>query len=321
MQVSAGAMKRWERGPFGVCPECQRNTFGILSAGGDRLTLRCTECRYSHSEVLPEVEKRVIYLDQSIFSLLFQMREDGRLPAGHEEFARDLYRRIRHVVLLQQAIAPHSDVHHDETTVFHSANKLRLAYEWIGGDARLKDTREVEQMQMWEYAQAYIEQREPALSLDVDEVLENTRNEWLPDMHIHVNVNYDMFADGIREDRARSHDGMQQLIKKWAAERPTFEQLLDQELRAFFGRPQHLLAQSRMSSGPLRVMIRWHFLQPAITPCWKSMKCFLPPLFAPACPRRMWGARCCASGIGIATWSNPITEYRLTFSPPLGVGL
>jgi hypothetical protein len=224
-----------------MCPACQRNTFGILLAGGHRVTLRCTECRYSHSEALPEVEKRVIYLDQNIFSLLFQAEGGGRLPPGHEELARELYRRIRHVVLLQQVVVPHSDVHHDETIVFHSANELRMAYERIGGDARLKDTRDVEQMQMWEYAQAYIEQREPTLSFDVDDVLETDRNDWLPDMHIHVNANYDRFADGIRENRTRSHEGMQRLIEKWAAERPTFEQLLDRELRSFFGRPRSLL--------------------------------------------------------------------------------
>jgi len=138
-------------------------------------------------------------------------------------------------------VLPYSDVHHDETIVFHSANDFRAAYERIGGDARLKDTRDVERMQMWEYAQAYIEQREPALSFDVDEVLDTDRNDWLPDMHIHVNANYDLFADGTRENRARSHEGMQRLVEKWAAERPKFEQLLDLELRAFFSRPQALL--------------------------------------------------------------------------------
>lgn len=231
----------WERGPFVMCPSCQCDTLGILSVGGDRVKLRCTECRHSHSEALPEVNKRVIYLDQSIFSHLFQIEGDGRLPMGHEEFARELYRRVRRVVLLQQVVLPHSDVHHDETIVFHSANELRAAYERMGGDARLMDTREVERMQMWEYAQAYIEQREPALSFEVDKVLETRRNEWLPDMHIHVNANYEMFANGIRENRARSHEGMQRLVEKWAAERPRFEQLLDLELRAFFDRPQALM--------------------------------------------------------------------------------
>jgi len=211
----------WERGPFEACPACRRDTLGILSAADDRVTLLCTEFRYSHSEALPEVNKRVIYLDQSIFSFLFQVKGGGRLPSGHEELARELYRRIRSVVLLQQVVLPHCDVHHDETIVFHSANDFRAAYERIGGDARLKNTRDVERMQMREYAQAYLEQREPALSFNVDEVLETDRNKWLPDRHIHVNRNYDMFADGIRENRARSHEGMQRLVARWAADRPT----------------------------------------------------------------------------------------------------
>ena len=224
-----------------MCPSCQRETFGILSAGGHRVTFRCTECRYSHSEVLPEVDKRIIYLDQSIFSLLFQVKSGGPLPRGHEEFSRELHRVVRRTVLLQQVILPHSDVHHDETIVFHSASELRLAYERMGGDARLKDTRSVERMQMWEYVQAYIEQREPALSFDVDEVLETDRNRWLPDMHISVKANYQMFADSIREHRARTHEGMQRVVERWATERPTFEHLLEQELRSFFIRPQALL--------------------------------------------------------------------------------
>ena len=77
-------------------------------------------------------------------------------------------------------------------------------------------------------------EREPALSFDPDEVLETDRNRWLPDMHISVNANYQMFADSTREHRARLHEGMQRVVERWAAERPTFEDLLEQELRSFF---------------------------------------------------------------------------------------
>ena len=160
---------------------------------------------------------------------------------GHEKFSRELHRALRRVVLLQQAILPHSDVHQDETIVFHSASELQAAYELMGGDARLKDTRSVERMQMLEYVQAYIEQREPALSFDVDEVLETDRNDWLPDMHIGVKANYGVFADSLREHRARLHESMQRLVDRWTTERPTFERLLEQELRDFSIRPQALL--------------------------------------------------------------------------------
>lgn len=71
----------WERGPFSQCPNCQQETFGFLGAGGDAMTMRCTACRYSHSEVLPELDKKLIYLDQFAFSALFQIESKGR-PLG-----------------------------------------------------------------------------------------------------------------------------------------------------------------------------------------------------------------------------------------------
>lgn len=231
----------WERGPFEQCPGCQKSTFGILSAGGDHITLRCTECRYSHSEMLPELNKRVIYLDQSIFSLLFQVEAGGRLPPGQEDFGPQLYSSLQRVVLLQQVILPHSDIHHDETTVFHSANDLRAAYKRLGGDSRLMDTQDVELRQMAEYAKAFIDKREPNPLFSIDEVLKDPRNRWLKDMHIHVNANYQMFADGIRHHRDRSHDDLLRLVGLWQAQRPRFEDLLNRELSTIHLRPQALL--------------------------------------------------------------------------------
>ena len=59
----------WERPPFETCPKCRSpESFGVLSAGGNALRKRCTECRYSHGEMLPKLEKKVIYLDQFAFS-------------------------------------------------------------------------------------------------------------------------------------------------------------------------------------------------------------------------------------------------------------
>ena len=230
----------WERGPFEQCPNCQRDTFGILSAGGDHVTFRCTECRHSHSELLPELDKRVIYLDQSIFSHLFQVEAGGRLPPGHEDFVQQLHRQLRRVILLQQVVLPHSDIHHDETTVFHSANDLRAAYKRFGGDVRLIDTQNIERAQMAEYAKAFLEKREPKPLFDVDDALANSRNRWLEDLHIHVKVNYQMFADAKRNQRDRAHDKMQGLVQLWQTQRPTFEDLLNRELHSFFARPQAL---------------------------------------------------------------------------------
>jgi hypothetical protein len=48
-------------------------------------------------EPLPEVDKRVIYLDQNAFSILFKVQSKGRLPKGHEDFCLALYEKVRRV--------------------------------------------------------------------------------------------------------------------------------------------------------------------------------------------------------------------------------
>lgn len=214
---------------------CSRNTFGLLSAGGSHMAMRCTEqdCRYSESTRLPEVQKAVVYLDQNAFSTLFNVRSGGRLPKGHEAFSEEFLRLSQRALHLQQVVFPHSDIHHGETIVFHEAQALRQAYEIMGGDVRLMDTHEVELMQTIEIATATIEGREPNLSFDVDEVLARDRNRWLPDMHVTVNANYGMFAPALRSSRDRAHTAMTALVAIWANEKPSFETVLKRELAAY----------------------------------------------------------------------------------------
>jgi hypothetical protein len=235
----------WERGPFEKCPSCGQERFGLLDVGEDRMVLRCADCRYSDTHSLPPLDKRVIYVDQFFFTLLFNVESGGRLPPGHESFAVEAHRRLKRLILLQQVVLPHSDVHHDETTVFHSAEQLRSCYEQFGGDARFMDTREIERFQAEEFATAWLKGTAPTSSSNVDDVLDTERNGWLPRMHIQVTANYGMFADGIRSSRDETHDALQRLAARWANEKPPFDVLLEREFRQFFERPQLLLEASQ----------------------------------------------------------------------------
>ncbi len=220
----------WERAPFSSCVVCQKKTFGILRAGGHTLTMRCSSCRYTEDIALPPVDKKVIYLDQFVFSLLFNVASGGRLPRGHEAFATELHDRLRRLVLLQQIILPHSDVHRDETTVFHTAMELREAYEFIGGDVSLSDTSTIELEQVLAAANAYLNGTPLCLNLSVDDVLESERNEWLSDMHISVRSDYSQFADGLRKTRDEAHGELEKLAARWAAAKPNFDDVLKVEL-------------------------------------------------------------------------------------------
>lgn len=222
----------WERAPFSECVTCKRTAFGVLRAGGHHLTMRCSHCRYTEYLPLPPVDKKVIYLDQFVFSLLFNVVSGGRLPVGHEAFAKELHKRLHRLVLLQQIILPHSNIHRDETTVFHSSTALREAYEFIGGDVSLADTWTIELDQVLGAAEAYLNGTSISLNVSADEVLESERNEWLSDMHISVRSDYSPFADAIRKIRDEIHVDMEKLAARWKAEKVTFNQVLQTELDA-----------------------------------------------------------------------------------------
>lgn len=220
----------WERGPFSNCAKCGEKTFGLLRAGGHSLTMRCSKCRYTLEEDLPPLDKKVIYLDQFVFSLLFNIESRGRVNPGHEAFAKKLHERLRRLVLLQQVILPHSDIHRDETTVFHSAIELREAYEFIGGDVQLTDTTTVEFNQIMDAAEAFLASKPLEFDFSVDEVLEDRRNDWLPDLHISVRSDYSVFADDLRRTRDQTHSEMEKLAVQWAKKKPRFADVLKSEL-------------------------------------------------------------------------------------------
>lgn len=232
----------WERGPFEKCPRCLEQTFGLLGAGRNLITLRCTKCRYRHSEVLPKVEKACIYLDQFMFSTIFKIKAGGLAPPGHRDFYEELIPLLRRVVLLQQAIFPHSDLHSNETIVFHDPRGLRDAYEDIGGDASLRNSDEIEMDQVLAFAQAFRDGGEPLLTFTPDLILHGSRNDWLPDMRVSVNTDYSQFADGIRRTRDEGFAALSELVAAWTEEKPPFRELLRRESQ--FGQQRRIALRS-----------------------------------------------------------------------------
>lgn len=205
---------------------------GILSAGGQSLTKRCTNCRRMVQISLPELNKKAIYLDQFMFSMIYNVKNGGNLPKGHEAFAKEVYALLRRCVLLQQVFLPHSDIHHDETTVFHSPIDLRGLYEFFGGDVSVMDSRDVELMQNIQFAEAYFDGNTLEMSFDIDEIANSRRNEWLPDMHVGVRADYSQFADHIRTVRGEVHDALKQLAETWVKNKASFAGVLESEFAA-----------------------------------------------------------------------------------------
>lgn len=224
----------WERGPFSKCPKCQvAEGLGILSAGGNTLRWRCKKCRYGYNEILPELDKKIIYLDQFGFSELHKLRARTRREDKHTAFWLKISDLINEAVLLQQIVLPHSNIHHDETIVSPFAEALRDTQEHIGGDVSFVSTDEIQLEQMEVFAEAFATGTEPKLEFDVDDILDDERNEWLNVIRISVPFNWSGFAPETRARRDRTGIAISQLIDRWIAKGMGFNDVLNQELNAY----------------------------------------------------------------------------------------
>ncbi|MFN3274420.1 MAG: hypothetical protein ACK41U_07080 [Paracoccus sp. (in: a-proteobacteria)] len=223
-----------ERGLFERCAGCGESAMGVLSAGGDTLRKRCTKCQRAVEIYLPDLDKKAVYLDQFMFSLIYNVKNHGNLPLGHEAFAKEVYFLLRRCVLLQQIFLPHSDIHQKETMAFHSSMNLRGLYEFFGGDVRLSDQLNVVLSQEMAFAEAFFDGKEPVLSFDLDEVTDSRHNEWLQDMHIDVRMDIGQFAEDARRVRAESYLAMQGLSQVWVERKIKFKDLLENEFASIF---------------------------------------------------------------------------------------
>lgn len=226
----------FERPPFKNCLRCGREqAFGILWVSDDSYTRRCKFCRAKASYCLPEVGKKVLYLDQFVISEIFKVKEGKRRPgAPHAAFWNDANDLLDQAIRRQQIICPASDIHRDETMVYRDGKALALAHEMMGGDTSFEDTTTITHRQIYQHLQAYQKGEDPPpFNCDVDEILHGERNAWLPDLHITVNTDWSGFVENTRSARDKSAQEFAPLFDEWADDKPTFESVLNNELGAF----------------------------------------------------------------------------------------
>jgi hypothetical protein len=235
----------FELPPFHKCPKCKKQSFGTLSVGGTVATKRCKDCKYSHGEILPDVDKRVVYLDQFAVSELYKTKtKTRRQGAPSEQFWQDCYSLANRAYLRQQVVFPISNLHSDETIVFHSPAELRLAHEMFSGETSFEDTDVIARLQEWQFAEAYLSGcGPPTLTFNVEDVLSGDRNVWLPVYHINVNSNLSMFAPGLRGDKAIAEDSLKRLAYGWVKNHSTFDQILKHELSSYGSAMRYALQQ------------------------------------------------------------------------------
>lgn len=208
---------------LGDCPSCKgKNCYGNVSIHRDHVLQGCGRCSYESIVFLPEIHKKVIYLDQFFFSNAF--KEDSRFL-----IAADKIKRMTHLQLL---VAPYSSIHEDETHQWRDTRRdqlMKFIKETSRGTEFEKDYNVV-QAQVLKAWEAFLKGLSADYIFEEKDAIEGELDEW--DDYFRIDVGG--YMRNVELKRVLKSQAVQELITvfdEWSASTHTFEQDTALEIR------------------------------------------------------------------------------------------
>jgi hypothetical protein len=238
---------------LGDCPGCGgKDRYGNVSVRGNHILRGCMTCKYTTNVWLPEVRKKIIYLDQFFFS--------GAFRAGEKRFL-DAAKRIKHLSALQLLVAPFSSIHEDETHQWRgygdkNKNDLMAFIKATSRGHEFEPAYEVEQTQVIRAFKAFLNENPTAFILQEHDAIRGNIHEW--DDYFRIDVGrYIGDIELIRDLKRQSVEGLVSYFEGWRKSTNTFDQDVLLEVQAA-GRgyiDSYLMYAARVASGDYSALL------------------------------------------------------------------
>lgn len=206
---------------LGDCPHCSgRSCFGNVHISGKMLVRGCGKCRYLQRIPLPPIRKKIVYLDQSLLSSAFK---------GRDQRAVQAVERVSELASKQLLVAPHSNIHEDETHQWagYDGKKPAELMRFIEHTARgveFKSTYEVEHTQAYEGFRAFLDGAVPLYQRRQDDAISSAdAHEW----HNYVYIRVGGYRGDVELIRKLKQQAVQMLVSifdEWAQSKSTFDE-------------------------------------------------------------------------------------------------
>jgi hypothetical protein len=236
-------------GPWRKCPACGKDEFGVMSISGSRLMRGCRDCWHKQDYRLPELRKRIIYLDQFVVSNLMKLDNPG--VQGHERIvALPFWRELRDLLFqlrqLQMICCPDSGSHEEESRISPYNAELKKTYEALSGGITFQAFNSIKSQQIGELARAWSERREPEYDFDPRRVLSRNPNEWNERFYITCGDNPFIVPAQLKLYRTELHAHIARLFRDvWAKEKRSFQHWYDLERFGYQGHLGNAVVRSR----------------------------------------------------------------------------
>lgn len=184
--------KKLIRPPFTVCPKCNKSEFGVLTINGNSYVKRCRSCWADAKFHLPQIVKKVIYLDQFVISEMMKSINPASRSYSNEKLKpyREIYEKLDHLSKLQLIICPQSINHRDESLLMTGSFEwMKSVYEQLSHATSFKAPVQIKQLQIYNNLRLWLGQE--VSEITPSDVIMGDVNRWNERYRLTVNRDFD----------------------------------------------------------------------------------------------------------------------------------
>ncbi len=238
-------IKAFTKAPYVQCPVCgEKDSCGTCVIAARSFSRRCFKCgKNSDGGKLPELDKKIIYLDQCALglilrALMYKQDATGVDPAQVpilEKFLK-AFEKLDLLNKKQQLLCPSSDFHFKETALMpeERAAALRKVNVLLASASNFQDSQRMIVNQVLPHFHAWLQGQKHSFKVSKTEAVSSRIDDW--GMWINVTVKHKVTAQDVQnlhDEKATNHAGLDSLFPKWQSHgRNNHEYFRTMELRA-----------------------------------------------------------------------------------------
>lgn len=219
---------RW---PYSLCKKCNTENLWILMVSWWYCSQRCRKCYEDDGFELPQISKKIIYLDQFAISNLMKSINKSHPSFWKDELLiwKEIFEQLDKLIYLRLIICPYSDIHEQESvltgkTYLNTFESLRRMYQYFSHWTRFNSIFYTRHNQLYNHFKAYINKQKYVPIFSNKDVFHWDINEWWDNIFITVQSKfYENMLDDLFEERKQSHEWIKKVFNEvWKINKPDF---------------------------------------------------------------------------------------------------
>jgi len=217
-------------GPYRKCPngECSRdNTFGVFMniEGAHAYTRECYVCGHQQNFPLPEIKKKIVYIDQFVVSNLVKLLDKthpSHVKVKSDSFWENLFIKLEKAYKSQAIICPDSFYHQDESLIggveFRSLKRL---YEHFSSGKTLHPSVVIEQRQIAHHFEGWLQGEKVVFDLKSEDIaFDRNLHSWSVGLRVSVGGGpRPGQIDGLQKSNAATKEQLKNVWARWQTEK------------------------------------------------------------------------------------------------------